>query len=219
MFTGIIEELGIVTSFIRGSSTAKLTVSASKNSEAVKAGESIAVNGCCLTVTGVRRNFLEFDVSAETLKTSALSELKIGDRVNLERALIVSARLGGHLVTGHVDGVGEIRKKVMLEKGFELHLSVPSELLRYLVVKGSIALDGVSLTVADLRDALLVVTVIPQTINQSNLAAKGVGDRLNLEVDILSKYIEKHLRGDLKPGLTEETMMRAGFMPMGWIEN
>lgn len=219
MFTGIIEELGIVTSFIRGSSTAKLTVSVSKNFEPVKAGESIAVNGSCLTVTGIRRSFLEFDVSPETLKVSALGEVKIGDRVNLERALMLAARLGGHLVTGHVDGVGEIRKKIILERGFELHLSIPSELLCYLVPKGSIALDGVSLTVADLREALLVVTVIPHTVNQTNLDAKSVGDRVNLEVDILSKYIEKHLRGDLKPGVTEETMMRAGFLPMGWIDN
>lgn len=219
MFTGIIEELGIVTSFIRGHSAAKLTVSVGRDLSASKTGDSVAVNGICLTVTTVRRNFLEFDASPETIKRTALVDLKIGDRVNLERALPVNGRLGGHLVTGHVDGIGEVRQKIALEKAFELHFSLPSELIRYLVPKGSVTLDGVSLTVGDFLDGLLVVTIIPHSAEKTTLGSLNVGDRVNVEVDILSKYIERHLRGEAKPGITEETMLRAGFLPMGWMEN
>jgi riboflavin synthase len=218
MFTGIIEELGIVTSLIRGSQSGKLTISVSKNLAGIKAGESMAVNGVCLTATGIRRNFIEFDISAETLKRSGLQDLKIGDKVNLERALLVSGRLGGHLVSGHVDGVGEIRKRVDSGKDFELHISIPSELLHYLVPKGSLALDGVSLTIADMRNALVVVSVVPHTAKTTTLGEKSVGDRVNVEVDVLSKYIERHLRGEAK-GITDDTLVRVGYLPMGWIDN
>ena len=218
MFTGIIEELGIVTSLIRGSQSGKLTISVSKSFAGTEAGESIAVNGVCLTATGIRRNFIEFDISAETLKRSGLQDLKIGDKVNLERALLVSGRFGGHLVSGHVDGVGEIRKRVDSGKDFELHISIPSELLHYLVPKGSIALDGVSLTIADMRNALVVVSVIPHTAETTTLGEKNVGDRVNVEVDVLSKYIERHLRGEAK-GITDDTLARVGYLPMGWIDN
>jgi riboflavin synthase len=219
MFTGIIEELGVVTSLIRGSQAGKLTISVSRDFANIKVGESVAINGVCLTVTGIRRNFIEFDISSETLKKSSLSELKIGDKVNLEKALLVSGRLGGHMVTGHVDGVGEIRNKIDLGKGFELHVSIPSELLRYLVPKGSIALDGVSLTIADLRNALLVASVVPHTVRSTNLGAKNIGDRVNIEVDVLSKYIERHLKKEMNKGITEDTLTRVGFLPMGWIDN
>lgn len=219
MFTGIIEELGIVTSLIRNSQAGKLTISVSKNFAGTRVGDSIAVNGACLTVTLLRRNFLEFDISAETFKKSSLADSKIGDKVNLERALLVSGRLGGHMVTGHVDGVAEIRNKIDLGKGFELHVSMPSELLRYLVPKGSIALDGVSLTIADLRSDLLVVSVVPHTAKSTNLGEKNIGDRGNIEVDVLSKYIERHLKKEINKGITEDTLTRVGFLPMGWIDN
>lgn len=218
MFTGIIEELGIVTSIIRGSQSGKLTISASRAIAGIKVGDSLAVNGVCLTATNLRRNFIEFDISAETLKKTSLQDLKIGEKVNLEKALAVSGRLGGHLVMGHVDGVGEIRKKVNLDKGFQLYISLPSELLRYLVPKGSVALDGASLTVADLRNALLVISIVPHTARSTNLGAKNIGDRVNIEVDILSKYIERHLRGEAK-GITEDTLAKIGYLPMGWIDN
>lgn len=193
-------------------------IAASKIFDDLKVGDSIAVDGACLTVTSERRGFAEFDLSSETLKKTTLGELRIGDKVNLERALPVNGRLGGHLVTGHVDGVGEIRSKVARAEGVDLQLSVPSEILRYLVVKGSVAVDGVSLTVADFRDGLLSVALVPQTLKATNLGARSVGDRVNIEVDLLSKYIERHLRGEPK-GVTEETMMRVGFLPMGWIDN
>jgi len=218
MFTGIIEELGIVASFIRGAQSAKLTLSVSKNLAAAKVGESIAVNGACLTVTNIKRNLLEFDISPETIKRSTLNEIKIGDKVNLERAVPVAGRLGGHLVSGHVDGVGEIKRKISQGKGLELYVSLPSDLIRYLVPKGSITLDGISLTVANIQRGLLVVSVVPHTARSTTLALKTVGDKLNIEVDILSKYIERHLKGQMK-GLTEDTLTQAGYLPMGWIEN
>ncbi len=218
MFTGIIEELGIVASFIRGAQSAKLTISVSKNFAATKVGESIAVNGACLTVTNIKRNLFEFDISPETVKRTTLNELKIGDKVNLERAIPVAGRLGGHLVSGHVDGVGEIKRKVSQGKGLEMYVSLPSDLIRYLVPKGSVTLDGISLTVAGIQRGLLVVSVVPHTARSTTLALKTMGDKLNIEVDILSKYIERHLKGQMK-GLTEDTLTQAGYLPMGWIEN
>ena len=196
-----------------------MTISAGKNLGETKVGDSIAVNGACLTAAAIRRNFVEFDVSAETLKRSNLSELRIGDRVNLERALPVHGRLGGHMGMGHVDGVGEVRRRVDSGKGFELQVSIPSDLLRYLVPKGSISLEGVSLTIADLRNGLLVVSVVPHTAKATTLGEKNVGDRVNIEVDVLSKYIEKHLKGEMGKGITEDALTRVGFFPMGWIDN
>ncbi|MBI5078623.1 riboflavin synthase, partial [Candidatus Saganbacteria bacterium] len=216
MFTGIIEQIGITATLIRGAHSAKLAVSAGRIFEGVKVGESVSVNGVCLTVTHVRRNFAEFDLSPETLKRTTIGELRVGDRVNLERALPVSGRLGGHLVTGHVDGVGEIKNKIISGEGFDLYFSVPSEILGYLVLKGAVTIDGVSLTVADFRDGLLRVSVVPHTAKTTILGERNIGDRVNVEVDILSKYIEKHLRGEPK-GITEETMVRVGFLPMGWM--
>lgn len=218
MFTGIIEELGIIASLVRGSQSGKLVVSASRNFSQAKVGESIAINGVCLTLTNIRRNLLEFDISSETIKKSTFSSLKIGDKVNLERALLVAGRLGGHLVSGHVDGVGEVRKKVSFEKGFELHISVPSELLRYAVPKGSITIDGISLTVADMRNALIVVSVVPHTAKSTTLGMKNIGDHVNIEVDILSKYIERHLKGEAQK-MGDDTMVKMGYLPMGWIDN
>jgi riboflavin synthase len=218
MFTGIIEQVGTVVSLIRTGSSAKLAIAAPKLFDDVKIGDSLAADGVCLTVTAVRRDFAEFDLSAETLKRSTFTLVRIGDKLNLEKALPVSGRLGGHLVSGHIDGTGEIRHKVGSGEGLELHLSVPSELIQYLVPKGSIAVDGVSLTVADFRDGLVQLSVIPQTLKTTTLGQKGVSDRVNIEVDLLSKYIEKHLHGEPR-GISEEMMMRSGFMPLGWSDN
>lgn len=218
MFTGIIEELGIVTSLIRGSQSAKLTLSVSKNFTGVKNGESVSVDGACLTVTNIRRNFLEFDVSPESLKRSTLQLLKVGDKVNLERALPMAGRLGGHIVTGHVDGTGEVRNKTTQDKHIELQISVPSRLLRYLVPKGSITLNGISLTISEIRNSMLIINVIPHSAKSTTLGDIQIGDRLNVEVDILSKYIERHLKKEANV-MTEDTLSRAGFFPMGWIEN
>lgn len=218
MFTGIIEQVGIVASIIRTQQSAKLVIAGGKYFDDLKIGDSVSVNGVCLTVTNVRRGFAEFDISPETLKKSTLHELKISDKVNLEKALPVSGRLGGHLVTGHVDGIGEVKNKVIQGESFELYVSIPSELLVYLVPKGAVAVDGVSLTVADFRDGLLRVSVIPHTAKTSTLGLRKIGDRVNIEVDLISKYIEKHLRGEPK-GVSDEIMMKMGIMPMGWMDN
>ncbi|MBN3033798.1 MAG: riboflavin synthase [Candidatus Saganbacteria bacterium] len=218
MFTGIIEQVGVVASLIRGQQAAKLMIAAPKIFDGLAAGDSVAVNGACLTVSHERRGFAEFDLSAETLKKTTLGELRIGHKVNLERALPVAGRLGGHLVTGHVDGMGEVRGKVARAEGVEMQLSVPSDLVHYLVAKGSLAVDGVSLTVADFRDGLVGIAVVPHTLKATNLSLRNVGDRVNLEVDILSKYIERHLRGEPR-GISDETMMRVGFLPMNWSDN
>lgn len=218
MFTGIVEQIGTATTVIRKGNLGRISVSAPGIFEGVKTGDSIAVNGVCLTVSSCRRGAAEFDLSAETIKNSTLGGLAIGDKVNLERALLLNGRLGGHIVTGHIDGVGEIRNKRVSGEGFDLYLSIPSEILHYLVQRGSIAVDGISLTVADFRDGLLKIAVVPQTAKNTNLGQKSAGDRVNLEVDVLSKYIEKHLRGEPKT-ITDETMMRVGFLPMGWIDN
>jgi riboflavin synthase len=169
-------------------------------------------------VTNVRGKFLEFDLSAETLKKTTLRDLKINDRVNLESALTLSKKLGGHMVSGHVDGVGEIRNIVKAGNSFDFYISIPSELLCYLAPKGSIALEGVSLTTADFRQGLVVIAVIPLTLKATTLGSKKIGDKVNIEVDILSKYVEKHLAKGA-PGISEEMLTRVGLMPMGWIEN
>lgn len=214
MFTGIIEQIGVVASIIKAQQAAKLVVSGGKYFDDLRVGESVAVDGVCLTASHARRGFAEFDLSPESLKRTTLGEIKISDKVNLERALPVNGRMGGHLVTGHADGVGEIRNR----EGFDLYLSIPSELLVYLVPKGSIAVDGISLTVADFRDGLLRISIIPHTAKTTTLGIKKIGDRVNIEIDILSKYMEKHLRGEPK-GVTEEMMIKMGIMPMGWTDN
>lgn len=218
MFTGIIEQIGLVAGVIRTSNSARIAVSAPKLFDDAKLGDSVSINGVCLTIVHLRRNFAEFDLSGETLKKSSLGDIKIGDRVNLERALPVNGRLGGHMVTGHIDGLAEIRNKVASGDGFDLYLSIPSEILRYLVPKGSVAIDGVSLTAADFIDGLLRIAVIPHTAKTTILGEARIGARVNIEVDLLSKYIEKHLSSEPK-GITDEMMTRVGFLPMGWIDN
>ncbi|MDI6731674.1 MAG: riboflavin synthase [Candidatus Margulisbacteria bacterium] len=223
MFTGIIEETGVITSLILASENAKLIVAAPRLFTTLKIGDSVAINGVCLTIVNLRlRSNIEFDISSETLKKSTLRDLRIGDKVNLERALTLATRLNGHLVTGHVDGVGEVREKIAQGKGFELHISLPSDLLPYLVSKGSIAIDGISLTIADLRDGLLIAAVIPHTAAATTLNEIKVGDRVNLEVDILSKYIERHLMREFAPpppAMSQDPMIKLGFLPMGWMDN
>lgn len=219
MFTGIIEELGKVVSLTRSSQTGRLTIAVSKDFSQVKTGESIAVNGSCLTVTAVKRGNLEFDLSFETLQKTTLHTVKLGDKVNLERALPIAGRLGGHLVSGHVDGIGEIRQKISQSKGLELHVSIPSQLLTYAVQKGSISLDGISLTIADIRKSLLIIYVVPHTAKVTTLGQKNIGDQINIEVDLLSKYIERHLRQEVNKGISDDTLSRVGFLPMGWIDN
>ncbi len=155
-------------------------------------GDSVSVNGVCLTVTKPAGD-ISFDISPETMRRTNLGELKIGDRVNLERALRLSDRLGGHIVTGHVDGVGTIRGKSPVGEYIFYTFESPAEILKYIVKKGSIAVDGISLTVVELDSSSFSVAIIPHTLTATNISDKRVGDKVNLEVDIIGKYVEKFL--------------------------
>jgi riboflavin synthase len=182
MFTGIVEELGQLESLHDG----RLRIAARRVIEDVVIGESIAVNGCCLTVVAFGDGWWEADVSHETISRTSLASLAAGDGVNLERAVRASDRLGGHVVQGHVDGVGEIVDPVP-----DLRVRVPDTLLRYLVEKGSVTVDGVSLTIVEPLDDGFTVAIIPHTADVTTLGAKQPGDLVNLEVDVMAKYVER----------------------------
>jgi riboflavin synthase len=182
MFTGIVEELGRLESLDSG----RLRVAATRVIEDAAIGDSIAVNGCCLTVVASGDGWWEADVSDETISRTSLAGLQPGDGINLERAVKVSDRLGGHIVQGHVDGVGEVVDPVP-----DLRVRVPAGMTRYLVEKGSVTVDGVSLTVVDALDDGFTVAIIPHTADVTTLGAKRPGDLVNLEVDVMAKYVEK----------------------------
>lgn len=191
MFTGIIEEQGEIESVTRGSNSAVLSVKCSKVLENTKIGDSIAVNGVCLTVTTLHSDGYTADVMHETLDRSGLGRLKKGDRVNLERAMAADGRFGGHIVSGHIDGVGTIADISEDDNAVWFTVNASAEILRYVVEKGSIAIDGISLTVAYTDDICFKVSTIPHTRKATNLAVKKVGDSVNLECDIIGKYVEK----------------------------
>jgi riboflavin synthase len=192
MFTGIIEELGMVR---RPGS--RLEITASKVSIDSEPGASVAVNGVCLTVTHRRGDVLGFDLSEETMARSSLGRLAEGDRVNLERPVTLLTRLGGHLVQGHVDGVGEVASVEGDPLGSRMRVRVPDDLRRFVVEKGSIAVDGVSLTVTDVADSSFGMALVPFTLQATTLGAARVGDLVNLEADVVAKYVEGFLRRDV----------------------
>ena len=194
MFTGIVEELGTVIRCAPREGTWRLEIGARLVFEGVKIGESVAVNGVCLTVVEQGDEWCAFDVGPETLKVSDLKELRSQDPVNLERALRLGAPLGGHLVSGHVDGIGVIRGVITDGDSLRMTIGVENpELERYLVPKGSVAVDGVSLTVAELRDGSFDVMLIPHTLQLTTLGTKREGDRVNLEMDMIGKYLYRML--------------------------
>jgi riboflavin synthase len=208
MFTGIVEELGVVDGLVDLGDAARITVRGPlvtgdagqssadrRGSASVAPGDSIAVNGVCLTVVDLEDGAFTADVMRETLDRSALGRLAVGDPVNLERAATLATRLGGHLVQGHVDGVGEIRSRRPGEQWEIVTVSLPAGLGRYVVEKGSVAVDGVSLTVARIGADEFDVSLIPTTLKATTLGSKGVGEPVNLEVDVIAKYVEK-LVGD-----------------------
>jgi riboflavin synthase len=215
LFTGIIEELGIVQAFRPASGSASLTVEAPGIAIGMKPGDSIAVNGVCLTVTRANDRDFSFDLSAETLRRSSLGRLQRGMSVNLERPLAVGDRLGGHFVLGHVDGVGNLSTKVRSGDGCVLAFRFPRDLARYLVLKGSVAVDGISLTIASLEQESFSAAIIPHTLEVTNLKTLGPGDEVNLEVDILGKYFERFFQLGLlqerAEGLTFDYLRDQGF--------
>lgn len=202
MFTGLISELGSVLSVTRGASSAVFTIAAPKSVTGLAIGDSISVNGVCLTATSITANSFTADVMVQTLNLTSLSELEVGSPVNLELAAQLDMRMGGHIVQGHVDGVAEVVALTPGEKWAQLDITVPKELMKYVVAQGSISLDGVSLTVGSLDDASNVVSLwlIPETLANTNLSAKRAGSKVNVEVDILAKYVERLLKKGVAGG-------------------
>lgn len=216
MFTGIIEETGTVSSIAEGSLSAVITIQASKVLEGSKIGDSIAVNGVCLTVTSIHGGLFSADIMAETLRRSSLGSLSKGSLVNLERAMPVDGRFGGHIVSGHIDGTGTIVS--MRREGNAVWVTVNTEqdILKYIVKKGSIAIDGISLTVAELDKDTFAVSIIPHTGAETTLLKKSAGDIVNLENDIIGKYVERLLffegeTGKEEPTLTMDFLTQNGF--------
>lgn len=193
MFTGIIEEVGEVLYFREEERAWRMKVAARQVPEGIAEGESIAVNGCCLTVTGFGKDFLLFDLLRETINLTSFLELKPGDPVNLESSLRFGGKVGGHFVSGHVDGVGEIDVLEARGKDGYLHVLTPREFHRLLVYKGSVAVDGISLTLAEVDEVGFAVWLIPHTLENTDLAHKKKGSRVNLEFDLLGKYVDRLL--------------------------
>jgi riboflavin synthase len=193
MFTGIVEELGTVEAVEQQSDAVRLTVRATTALEGTGLGDSIAVNGCCLTVAERTAATWTADVMAETLAKTGLGSLAAGDRVNLERAATVGSRLGGHLVQGHVDAVGHVVRREPGEHWDVVTVSMPRELAPYLVDKGSITVDGVSLTVVEAQRDGFTVSLIPETLRRTTLGFRGPGDAVNLEADVIGKYVARQL--------------------------
>ncbi|MAN94485.1 MAG: riboflavin synthase [SAR202 cluster bacterium] len=189
MFTGIVEEVGVVAKI----SDNGMTVLATKVTEDLKLGDSIAVNGTCLTAVSFDRTEFSVDLSPETVRRTSLGRLSVGGPVNLERALLASDRMGGHIVQGHVDGTGRIMSTKRDGDSTIFRIRVPKRLNRYIVEKGFVAVDGISLTVVKIGASSFTLAVIPYTLKNTNLAALSVGDRVNLEADILAKYVESLL--------------------------
>ncbi len=213
MFTGIIEELGTVKAVNKGRESATLQISAEKVVEGLNLGDSVAVNGVCLTVVDFDRTGFSAEVMAETLRKSNLGKLKSGDKVNLERAMRLGDRLGGHLVAGHVDATGTIKSSVREDIATVFTVEAPEEILRYVIAKGSVAIDGISLTVVDYDKKSFRVSIIPHTASQTTLGFKKSGDTVNLEADMLAKFVERLLAGRAgKEGIDKDFLGRHGFM-------
>jgi riboflavin synthase len=199
MFTGLIAELGTITAIDKGESSAVFTIAAPALISQIALGDSVAVNGVCLTATAITGDTFTADVMVQTLAVTSLSQLAVGGAVNLELAALLNTRMGGHMVQGHVDGVATVVGLTPGEKWAQFDITVPEKLAKYIVNQGSICLDGVSLTVGEINDSNNVVTVwlIPETLERTNLSGKTAGDLINVEVDVLAKYVERLLaKGD-----------------------
>lgn len=193
MFTGIVEELGEIREIHREADSITLTIRATTVLDDVHHGDSIAVNGVCLTVVEFDNDFFTADLMQETLDRSSLGQVEVGSKVNLERATAVGQRLGGHIVQGHIDGAGEVISRTPGERWEVVRISLPKQLSKYVVEKGSIAVDGTSLTVSAVGEGFFEVSLIPTTLTDSVIGSTAVGTKVNLEVDVLAKYVEKML--------------------------
>lgn len=218
MFTGIVEEIGTVVSVSQGTKAAKLTLQGNLIFEDMHIGDSIAVNGVCLTVTEKTSNTFIVDVMPETLRRSSLGKLTKGSKVNMERAMAAKGRFGGHIVSGHIDGTGEIESFVKEDNAVWVTINASSKLLKYIIEKGSITIDGISLTVAYVDNRCFKVSLIPHTAANTTLLTKKAGDIVNLENDIVGKYIDKLLHFEEKTPVAEaEEDMAAGGISMDFL--
>jgi riboflavin synthase len=207
MFTGLIEAIGEAREIRRAGSEATLTLQVPSFFSDCRPGDSIAVDGVCLTITDIRGNLVDLDLSRETLARSTLRELKAGGMVNLERAVRLSDRLGGHLVSGHVDGTGILRSIKREGRSWLIQIDIDQSLSRYLIEKGSIAVDGISLTITGCSNNFFSVAIIPETARQTTLLRKKAGDAVNVEIDMISKYIKKFI-GEKQGVMTEKPRSR-----------
>lgn len=214
MFTGIIEGSGNVKQIKRQANSAIIVVDIGQLSDGVGPGDSIAINGACLTVTRINGPEVNFDVSTETLSKTAIGELKVSEKVNVERSLRIGDKLGGHFVTGHVDGVGVITKKDSEIGQCTMWFSVNEELANMMIKKGSVAVDGTSLTIVGLEEKSFSVALIPYTLEETTLGPKKVGQKINIETDMLGKWVKRILKteGKTTSGITEKILNENGFI-------
>jgi riboflavin synthase len=215
MFTGIIEELGEISNLEKHASGARIKISAKVVTKNAAEGDSIAVNGVCLTALSIKADSFSADISGETLNRSTLGKLNVGTKVNLERAVTILTRLGGHIVQGHVDARGKFLEAVQTGDFWTVRISFPKEIGQYLVYKGSISVEGISLTIADLAEDSFEIAVIPKTWELTNLSALKSGDEVNLEADVIAKYVERimlYKREEKKEAITMEKLTKLGFV-------
>ena len=217
MFTGIIEEMGVVKAVGKTLHGCSVAILAKTILDGLKVGDSVTVNGVCLTVVGCDDAEMKADISPETLTVTALGMLKAGDPVNLERAMRLGDRLGGHLVTGHVDGVGTIRSRVQDNDALQIMIEASRDILRYCVPKGSITVDGISLTINEVTDRWFRITIIPHTAKVTTLGVKHVGDAVNLETDLIGRYVERLFPGSAGSGQPEIKIDRDYLQKRGLI--
>ena len=212
MFTGIVEEMGTVTQLIRGSKEQRITISCNKILEDIHIGDSVAVNGVCLTVVTYDGKSFQADVMNETFLRSSLGALRPGRPVNLERAMAADGRFGGHIVSGHIDGTGTIKSIKKDDNAIWFEIAASKDILDGIVEKGSIAIDGISLTIAAVDNVSFKVSIIPHTLKETVLGARKVGDTVNLETDVIGKYVKKLLMSrTTNTGLTKEMLLANGF--------
>lgn len=212
MFTGIIEDIGTVKALKKGRNSMELTVTSRKIVEDVHLGDSIAVNGICLTVTSFTDECFTVDVMPESVKATSIQNVKIGSPVNLERAMSANGRFGGHFVTGHIDGTGTILSKRPEENAVYYDIKISPELSNFCIPKGSVAIDGTSLTIFGIKDDILTVSLIPHTLEITLLGRKKAGDIVNIENDMLGKYVLHQMQNQQsKPSLTEQFLRQNGF--------
>ncbi|RYV02688.1 riboflavin synthase [Shewanella sp. OPT22] len=217
MFTGIVEAVGHIGKIERQSDDIRLTINSEKlDLTDVKLGDSIATNGVCLTVVKINADGYVADVSAETVALTGFATYQVGKKVNLEKAVMPTTRLGGHMVSGHVDGIATINQRELRGKAIEFWLESPTELSRYIAHKGSITIDGVSLTVNEVDGHRFRLTIVPHTADETTLTSLQAGDKVNIEVDLIARYLERLMQAKAEPqqsgGVTLETLAKAGFM-------